>query len=349
VLELAYTGEIMLTAGAVASMFSLAAGAVQQADTSRVAAIQRRGVLTCGVEPAVPGFVQVDANGRYSGLDVEICRAVATAVLGAPNQVQFVRVAHVNEFRASPDIDIVARRLTWELRRESPLGLLFGPVTFFDGQTFLLARSLGLRAPAQLAGRPICVASGPVFEANLDAYFAEHGLTLRKVVVPSPHAYKDIAGVLASGRCDAYSGDLSDLGAIRLELPQPQGFQIMDDLITKEPLAPLVRDDDPRFFNIVRWTVSALIRAEELGISSQNVDKMRANLNPEVGRLLGELPGNGKALGLRESWAADVIRRVGNYGEIFDKHVGRGSPIGLDRGLNRLWTDGGLMYAPPLR
>jgi general L-amino acid transport system substrate-binding protein len=338
----------MLAAAGLATMFLIGVASPLQTDSSRLAAIERRGFLTCGVEPAVPGFVEVDAQGAYRGLDVDVCRAVATAILGAPDRVRFVRVAHVGELSTNRDIDIVARRLTWELRREQPLGLLFGPVTFYDGQGFLVSRSAGVKSPADLANRPVCVAGGPVFELNLGTYFSERSLALNKVIVDSPHEYGEIATALMNRRCVAYSGDLSDLGAIRLRLA-PNTYDILSELISKEPLAPLVRDDDVRLFNILRWTVSALIRAEELGIRSTNVDTMRASQNPEVRRLLGETPGNGKALGLRETWAADVIRLVGNYGEVFDKHVGRGSPIGLDRGLNRLWTDGGLMYAPPLR
>jgi general L-amino acid transport system substrate-binding protein len=338
----------MLAAAGLATMFLIGVGSPVQTDSSRVAAIERRGFLTCGVEPAVPGFVEVDARGAYRGLDVDICRALATAILGAPDRVRFVRVAHVTELSTNHDIDIVARRLTWELRREQPLGLLFGPVTFYDGQGFLVARSAGVKSPTDLANRPVCVAGGPVFELNLGTYFSERSLAFNKVIVDSPHEYGEIAAALTNGRCVAYSGDLSDLGSIRLRLP-PHTYDILSELISKEPLAPLVRDDDVRLFNILRWTVSALIRAEELGIRSTNIDTMRASEHPEVRRLLGEIPGNGKALGLRESWAADVIRLVGNYGEVFDKHIGRGSPIGLDRGLNRLWTDGGLMYAPPLR
>jgi general L-amino acid transport system substrate-binding protein len=339
----------MLAAAGLAAMFLLAPAVASQAPAGRIAAIEQRGHLTCGVEAAVPGFVAVDAAGRYAGLDVDICRAMAAAILGDADRVRFVRVTHVTELGAQPDIDIVSRRLTWELRREQPLGLLFGPITFYDGQGFLVPRALAARTPADLANRSICVAGGPVFELNLTSYFAARSLPLKKVVVESPHAYDDIARGLTDGRCDAYSGDLSDLGAIRQRTAHPAAFTILDELISKEPLAPLVRDDDVRFFNVLRWTVAALVRAEELGVSATNAAAMRKSPSLEVQRLLGVVEGNGKALGLRESWAYDAISQVGNYGEIFDRHLGRGSPLELDRGLNRLWTDGGLMYAPPLR
>ena len=339
----------MRSVAGLAALFLFAAGAHAQSDDARLQAIERRGMLGCGVETAVPGFVSVDADGRYIGLDADVCRAVAVAILGDPSRVTFVRVSHVTELAANPDVDIVARRLTWELRRELPLGLLFGPVTFYDGQGFLVPRILAAKTPRDLSARAICVAGGPVFELNLTTYFSERSLPLKKVVVESPHAYDDIATRLSDGRCDAYSGDVSDLGAIRQRTRDPGAFAILDELISKEPLAPLVRDTDTRLFSILRWTVAALIRAEELGIASANVDRMKASENLEVRRLLGVVPGNGAALGLRESWAYDVIRLVGNYGEIFERNVGRSSPIGLERGLNRLWTDGGLMYAPPIR
>jgi general L-amino acid transport system substrate-binding protein len=338
----------MRAAAVLATMFLIGGEGAAQTSGSRLAAIQNRGYLVCGVEPAVPGFVEQDADGRYRGLDVDICRAMAVAVLGQVDRIRYVRVTHVTELATNAEIDVVARRLTWELRREQPLGLLFGPVTFYDGQGFLISRSADVAAARDLANRPICVVGGPVFELNLNTWFAERSLPLNKVILDSPHAYDDIATALRDGQCVAYSGDLSDLGAIRLRLPGDR-YEILGELISKEPLAPLVRDDDVQFFNILRWTVAALIRAEELGIRSTNVEEMRTKEAPEVRRLLGEIPGNGQALGLREGWAADVIRAVGNYGEIFEKHVGRGSPIGLERGLNRLWTDGGLMYAPPLR
>jgi general L-amino acid transport system substrate-binding protein len=338
----------MLAAAGLAGMFFLASTALPQGGDSRIAAIERRGYLTCGVEPAVPGFVDVDAAGMYRGLDVDVCRAVAAAILGSSERVRFVRVAHVSELTAHPDIDVVARRLTWELRREQPLGLLFGPITFYDGQGFLVPRAARVTSPADLSGRPVCVVGGPVFELNLETFFSERSLALNKVILDSPHDYDGIAAALTAGRCTAYSGDVSDLGAIRTRLPAG-AYDILPDTISKEPLAPLVRADDVRLFNVLRWTVAALIRAEELGITSRNVDRMAEDGNPETRRLLGAIPGNGKALGLRETWAADAIRQVGNYGELFERNLGRDSPIGLDRGLNRLWTGGGLMYAPPLR
>jgi len=255
----------------------------------------------------------------------------------------------VTEFLRRDEIDVVSRRLTWELRREAPLGVLFGPVTFHDGQGFLVARSVGVRTARDLSRTAVCVAGGTVFESQLNEFLAANPRGLTKTALESPHAYDALAQALTSGRCRVYTGDLSDLGAIRTKLARPNDFVLLPDAISKEPLAPLVRADDLAFFAVLRWTVFALINAEELGVTSANADAMRKSANADVQRLLGVIPGNGKALGLSEAWAYNAIKAVGNYGEIFDRHLGPATPRGFARGLNRLSKDGGLMYAPPLR
>jgi general L-amino acid transport system substrate-binding protein len=331
------------------ALLALASAPVRAA--SRLEAIKSRGFLTCGVEPAVPGFADVDAAGRYRGFDVDICRAIAAAIFGTPDKVRFIPARIVTELAKSDEIDVVSRRLTWELQREAPLGLQFGPITFYDGQGFLVPRARDVRDVAQLARRPICVAGGTVFEVNLNAWSAARRLTVRKVILESAFQFDEIAEALKTGRCPAYTADVSELGAIRQKTGRSSAFVILPPLISKEPLAPLVRQDDPQFFAIVRWTVFALIQAEELGVTSANVNAMRdkPDATIDVQRLLGAIPGNGKALGLSESWAHDVIKTLGNYGEIFERNLGAASGIGLERGLNRLWTKGGLMFAPPLR
>jgi general L-amino acid transport system substrate-binding protein len=315
----------------------------------RLEKIERRGFLGCGVEPAVTGFAEADAQGRYRGLDVDICRALSAVIFGTPDKVRFVPAPSVAEFLKNDDIDVVSRRLTWELRREASLGLLFGPITFYDGQGFLVSKSLGVTDPRELAGREICVAGGTVFEFNLGAFFKTQGREPKKVILESASRLGDVADALATGRCRAYSADVSELGAIRAKLPRGEDFAILTEQISREPLAPLVRQDDPQFFVLLRWTIHALINAEELNVSSSNVDDMLRSSNLDIQRLLGVVPGNGKALGIRENWAYQAIKAVGNYGEIFDRNVGRNSPLKLDRGLNRLSSTGGLMYAPPLR
>ena len=235
----------------------------------------------------------------------------------------------------------------WYLRKASD-GSLFGPITFYDGQGFLVSKQLKAKTLRQLAGAELCVAGGTNFEFNVTSYFAQRKIELKKVVLESgsiPMALE----ALTQGRCRAYTADVSELAAIRSRLPRPRDFDILADRISREPVAPLVRDNDPQFFSVVRWTVFALINAEELGVTSRNIDTMRQSPEVDIQRLLGVVPGNGKALGLSETWAYDAIKAVGNYGEMFENNIGRGSPLGLDRGLNRLSTAGGLMYAPPLR
>jgi general L-amino acid transport system substrate-binding protein len=318
----------------------------------RLDAIRRKGHLTCGVNPAVAGFAAVDHDGNYHGLDVDICRALSAAIFGTPDKVDYALALRVEDFRRTPDIDIVSRRLTWELRREGSLGLLFGPIMFYDGQGFLVSKQSlgsGVQSPTDLhalSSLPICVVAEGAAEANLTAFGRARGLAFNTVPIKS---LSEAGAALTAGRCRALTADVSELGAIRSKLPDTAAFDILDERISREPLAQLLRQEDVRLFDVLRWAVFALIGAEELGIDSKNVDAMLASGDPAVQRLLGVMPGNGRALGLDEKWAYHIIKALGNYGELFDRNVGRGSPIGLDRGLNNLWTAGGLMYAPPLR
>jgi general L-amino acid transport system substrate-binding protein len=317
----------------------------QQAEAGRLEQIKARGYLGCGVYPGVAGFATVK-DGRYSGFDVDICRAVAAAIFGTPDKIKFTEVASVDSFRKTPALDMVVRRLTWTLSRESPLGLMFGPIIYYDGQEFLVPKSAGVTSAKQLAGKRICVDQGEGWDGNLRRYSDSNRLDLKSILVPSRIAGEER---FFGGGCDAYSADKTMLGAIRADAPQPHDFDILPEQISKEPLAPLVRQGDDHFFQVMRWTVLALIEAEELGVTSKNIDEKRASTDPDTKYLLGIIPGNGKALGLNEHWAADSIAAVGNYGELFDRNVGAAGAIGLDRGLNKLWTNGGLMYAPPLR
>jgi general L-amino acid transport system substrate-binding protein len=316
-----------------------------QAEAGRLEQIRARGYLGCGVYPGVAGFATVK-DGRYSGFDTDICRAVAAAIFGTPDKVKFTEVANVDSFRKTPALDMVVRRLTWTLSRESPLGLMFGPIVYYDGQGFLVPKSAGVTGAAQLAGKRICVDQGEGWDGNLRRYSEANQLDLKSILVPTRAAGEER---LFGGGCDAYSADKTMLGAIRADARQPHDFDILPEQISKEPLAPLVRQGDDRFFEIVRWTILALIEAEELGVTSHNIDEKRSSIDPDIKYLLGVIPGNGKALGLSEHWAADSIAAVGNYGELFDRNIGSGSGIKLERGLNSLWTHGGLMYAPPLR
>jgi general L-amino acid transport system substrate-binding protein len=312
----------------------------------RIEAIKSRGFVTCGVFPGVAGFSMVDKDGRYSGFDTDVCRIVAAAIFGAPDKVRFVTASGVDIFRRKPELDLVVRRLTWTLTREASHGLMFGPVIYYDGQGFLVPKSAGVIRAPQLAGKRVCVESGEDWVANLMRYSRKNGLDFRPVIVADrSEGKKSFFG----GHCVAYSADKTMLGAIRADAPAPQDYDILPEEISKEPLAPLVRQGDDRFFQLVRWAMFVVIEAEELGVSSKNIDQNMMSLDPDTRSLLGIVAGNGKALGVSEHWAADIIRGVGNYGEIFDRNVGVDSSIRLERGLNRLWTDGGLIYAPPVR
>jgi len=311
----------------------------------RLDRIRQRGTLVCGVAPGIRGFAEVDGSGRYAGFEVDICRAVAAAILTSPDRVKFVPATSIQEFLQSQDVDIVSRRLTVSPTREA-FGVMFGPIVFFDGQGFLVAKKLGATSVRDLSRAPVCVDAGTPFESVLTQYFRSTKLELKKVVLRSRD---ELSGALDSGRCSTYTADLSELGSIRSRLTNKANFDILADTISKEPLAPLMRQDDLLFFNIVRWTFYALVSAEELGITAANVDQALVSDDGDKKRLLGVVPGNGKALGLDERWAYNVIKAVGNYGELFERNVGARSDIKLARGPNKLWTEGGLIYAPPLR
>jgi general L-amino acid transport system substrate-binding protein len=286
----------------------------------------------------------VDGQGRYSGLDVDICRAVAAAIFGTPGNVRYEHATSVEQFQKTPDIDVVSRRLTWSLQREA-MGLLFGPVTFYDGQGFLVPAGLPAQRVGQLSNARICVVASGLSESNLTAYFRSRNLALRKVLIQTGQ----VEAELLAGRCDAFTADVSELGSLRSAMRKPDAFKILSEQISKEPLAQVVRKGDVDLFDVLRWTIFAMIAAEELGVTSGNIDAMAKGGNAEVRRLVGVAPGSGEAVGLDDAWAYNIIKNVGNYGEIYERNVGMASPIKLPRGVNALWSAGGLMYAPPLR
>ena len=332
---------VVLFAVALALLGGIARAASGQ---GRLPLIRQRGALVCGLAPGVSGFARADGQGRYSGLDVDVCRAVAAAIFGTPDKVRYEQASSVEQFQRSPDMDLVSRRLTWSLQREG-LGLLFGPVMFYDGQGFLVPARLAAQKVSQLSNARICVVAGGLNESNLTIYFRSHALTLRKVLIQTAQ----VEAELVAGRCDAFTADFSELGSLRSLMRKPDDFRILAEQISKEPLAQLVRRSDTDLFNVLRWTIFAMIEAEELGVTSVNLAEMAKRDDPDVRHLLGITPGNGKALGLDEAWARNVVKAVGNYGEVYERNVGMGSPIKLARGLNALWSAGGLMFAPPLR
>lgn len=311
---------------------------------SRTEMIKTRGSLTCGIVDRVRGFTNIESDGRVSGFEPDLCRAVAVAVLGRDAKVTYMTADSVQSFIESGEPDVVARRLTVTLRRDLQPGLTFSRVIFFDGTALLVPVALQEATPSALAGHTICVRGESEADHGLSTYFARRQLTVAAFRTTD---LKDATDAFLSGECDALAADLSELAPIRAD--SPETFAILPELLSKEPLALLTHADDPLFAAVVDWTMNALIAAEELGIAAADANAPHDHLDPEMRQFLGLDPGNGAALGLRESWAADVIAAVGNYGEIYARNLGEGSAIQLPRGHNALWRDGGLLYALPMR
>jgi general L-amino acid transport system substrate-binding protein len=311
-------------------------------------AVKQRGQLSCGVHTGLPGFGAKDDKGAWSGLDVDYCRAVAVAVLGDPNKVRFVPTTPKERFAAlqSREVDLLARSTTWTISRDSSAGFSFVGVNYYDGQGFIVKKSSGVKLAKELGGATVCVQTGTTTELNLADYFRTAGLSYKPVVFEK---VDEALRAYGANRCDAYTTDASGLYSVRLQLANPNDHVVLPDIISKEPLGPLVRQDDFQWFTIVKWVHFALLNAEELGVTKANVDQMLTSANPEVKRLLGKEGDFGKGLGLDNAWAYAIVKQLGNYGEIFDRNVGAGSRLKIDRGLNRLWTKGGLQYAPPIR
>lgn len=339
-------GKIMATAAAVAlTAFAGVAYAGQTVDS-----IKQRGALRCGVNTGLAGFSIADGQGRWSGLDADVCRAMAAALLGDAEKVQWVPLSAQQRFTAlqSGEIDVLSRNTTWTLTRDASLGIVFAGVTFYDGQGFMVPASLGVKSAKELSGAEVCVQTGTTTELNLADYFRAQNMEFKPVVFESLEESKV---AFFNGRCQVYTTDASGLASIRsVDAPNADDYVILPELISKEPLGPAVRRGDDDWLAIAKWTIYALLEAEEAGVNSGNVDKMKAeSKNPTVQRLLGTSGDMGKLLGLDPEWAYRVIKQVGNYGEIYDRSVGPKTPLKLERGLNALWTDGGLMYGMPVR
>ena len=311
-------------------------------------AVKERGFVQCGVNTGLPGFSNADADGRWSGIDVDLCRAVAAAVLGDAEKVRFTPLTAKERLTAvqSGEVDLLSRNTTWTLTRDTSLGLHFTGVTYYDGQGFMVKKALGITSARELDGAAVCILAGTTTELNLADYFRTHGMSYEPVVFDTAD---QTARGFEAGRCDALTSDQSQLYALRLKLSEPDKAVVLPEVISKEPLGPVVRQGDDRWFNIVRWTLFALVNAEELGVASADVDAQKDSTNPAIRRLLGLEGIKGTGLGLGDDWAYQAIKQVGNYGEIYARNVGEGSRLGIPRGLNRLWKDGGLQYAPPIR
>lgn len=312
-------------------------------------AIKQRGQLVCGVTTGLAGFAVVDSQGKWAGLDVDVCRAIAAAVLGNPEKVKWVPLNAQQRFTAlqSGEVDILSRNTTWTLTRDASLGLSFTGVTYYDGQGFMVPKKLKVSSARQLKNASICVQSGTTTEKNLTDYFKSIGVPIKTVVYEGLEASIQ---AFFSGRCQAYTTDASGLASIRSkEASKPDDYVILPELISKEPLGPAVRRGDDEWFAIARWVVFALIEAEEYGVTQVNADAERQSTNPSVQRLLGSSEDMGKLLGLDKDWAYRAVKAVGNYGEIFERNVGEKSTLKLPRGVNNLWSKGGIVYAPPIR
>ncbi|MDB5375638.1 MAG: amino acid transporter substrate-binding protein [Rubritepida sp.] len=328
----------------------LAIGSIASAQAaSTLETVRARGAVICGVNQGVAGFSAPDSRGEYRGLDVDYCRALAAAVLGDAAKVRFVPTSSQNRFTMlqSGEIDVLARNATQTLMRDTALGLNMAGVNFYDGQGFLVRRNSGVTSARQLDGATVCTQPGTTSELNLADYFRANNMRLNVVLIERPDEF---VAAYNSGRCDAMTQDSSQLASYRVTaLSDPDNHIILPERISKEPLGPMVRHGDDQWFDIVKWVLTGLIDAEEQGITQANIDAKLRDPNPTVQRMLGVTPGYGRALGLDEAWLVNAIRAVGNYGESFERNLGSGSPIGLPRGLNDLWTRGGLMYALPLR
>lgn len=337
--------SILAVLGAVSL---LAAGGAAQAGAT-LDAVKKKGFVQCGVSDGLPGFSYVDAQGRYLGIDVDVCRAVAAAVFGDASKVKYSPLTAKERFTAlqSGEVDVLSRNTTWTSSRDSAMGLNFTGVTYYDGQGFLVNKSLGVASAKELDGATVCVQAGTTTELNLSDYFRSNGLKYTPITYDTSD---ESAKSLESGRCDVLTSDQSQLYAQRIKLAQPDEYVVLPEVISKEPLGPLVRQGDEEWFDIVRWTLFAMLNAEELGVDSKNVERIaKETKNPDVARLLGTEGEYGKDLQLPRDWAVQIVKQVGNYAEIFERNVGAGSELKIERGLNALWNQGGVQYAPPVR
>ncbi|MDE0449676.1 MAG: amino acid ABC transporter substrate-binding protein [Spirochaetaceae bacterium] len=311
--------------------------------------VQSAGVLKCGINTGLPGFAQTDDDGNWIGFDVAYCRALAAAVLGDPTAIQFVNLTGANRFPAlqSGEIDVLARNTTWTLSRDVDLGLTFVGVNYYDGQGFIGRRALGVMSATELDGASVCIQTGTTTELNLADFFRSNNMSYEPVPIETN---AEARAAYEAERCDVYTTDASGLAATKATFDDPDAHIVYPEIVSKEPLGPLVRHGDDQWADVARWVLNALIIAEELGVSQGNVERLAAGTDhPEINRMLGSEGSYGEMLGLDAQWAVRAIAAEGNYAEIFDRYIGPDTKLGLQRGLNALYTDGGILYAPPFR
>lgn len=326
----------------------LALGLTFGAQAGTLEEVQKRDSVSCGVSTGLAGFSQKDENGNWSGLDVDVCRAVAAAVLGDASKVQYKPLTAKERFTAlqSGEIDILSRNTTWTHTRDTSLGLNFAGVNYYDGQGFMVSKNLGVKSALELDGAAVCIQAGTTTELNLADYFRAHGLSYKAITFDTSDQTR--AG-FESGRCDVLTSDQSQLYALRIGLQNPSSAMVLPEVISKEPLGPVVSQGDDAWFNIVRWSLMAMVEAEFLGIDSASADKAKTEGNPNQKRLMGSEGDAGQKMGISADWAYNIVKQVGNYGESFERNVGSGSPLQIARGLNAQWNQGGLMYSSPVR
>jgi general L-amino acid transport system substrate-binding protein len=337
--------RMMGFAATLAAAAALAAPALAQSQSPIFDAIRARGMLNCTVAVNSPGFALPDSRGVWRGIDADYCRAVALVVLGDAEKVRFVPSTSVQRFPMlqSGEVDLLVRNTTWTLAREASLGFLFAGVNFYDGQGFMVKKASGVTSGRQLNGATVCVQPGTTTELNLADYFRANNMRFTPVVIES---VEEIRAAVIAGRCDVYTNDASGLAGFRATQPNPEEYLLLPEIISKEPLGPVVRKGDFKFFDIVRWTHFALLTAEELGITQANIDSFQNSTNPDVQRFLGKTGDLGKMLGVENDWAYKLVKQLGNFGEMWERHI---TPLGIPRGINNLWTKGGLQYSPPIR
>jgi general L-amino acid transport system substrate-binding protein len=310
--------------------------------------VKAKGFIQCGVSQGLPGFSNPDAQGNWTGLDVDICRAVAAAVFGDASKVKYSPLNAKERFTAlqSGEIDMLSRNTTWTVSRDTSLGLNFTGVTYYDGQGFMVRKSLGVAGALELSGASVCTQTGTTTELNVADYFRTNNMPYEIVAFEKAD---EVVKAYDAGRCDVFTTDASGLYAERLKLTNPGDHIVLPEIISKEPLGPVVRHGDDQWFDLVKWSLYAMVNAEELGITQANVEEMKKSENPEIKRLLGVEGAFGEALGVSNDWVVNIVKGVGNYGEAFDRNIGPDTPLGIARGLNALWSKGGIQYAPPVR
>jgi len=339
---------IKLASFAVAALGVFGLPQLACAQSSTLAQVKARGALNCGSGPGLAGFYLPDEQGNWMGLDVDFCRAIAAAIFNDPSKVKFIPLSTKDRFTGlqSGEVDVLSRSTTWTLSRDTTVGMNFGAVSYYDGQGFMVRKKLGIKSVSQMDGASICTQQGTTTELNLADYFRSHNMKYEVVGFASN---SETVSAYAAGRCDAFTTDASGLYSEMLKLTDRDDHMVLPEVISKEPLAPAVRHGDDQWFDIVKWTHFAMVNAEELGVTKANVDLMRKSENPKIKRLLGVEGKYGEGLGLGNDWAFQIIKQVGNDGESFERNVGSGSKLKIARGLNALWTKGGLQFAPPVR